>query len=477
MPKTAGDLTGQRFGKLTVVGYGGLRQEKRQKVSVWNCVCDCGRACVVPGYLLKRGRRKSCGCIRAAGNDLIGKRFGKLVVMSEDTSKQTTLQKVICVCDCGNKISVATRNLKNGKIRDCGCGREPAVKGEPVLEQQKKERVSQRICRFYEGKITSSDSLEVWSDIWIGAVLPNVIKETTIRMYAETLERHILPYLGSVSLGNLSDKTLSSWISRLREKSSAGGRKMTEGTLRNTFSILNGCLRDAQKAGLMTQNPCQDFCWDMKARNLWEEGGGLDEKQIACLEPWLAAYKDRDGYPLGIAYELVLYAGITMSEAAALRWEDVDLEGHRLFIRKFLTERKSLLDGPAKNVYTVENAVGKRRREVPLPENLCGKLSHIQQVFGGEKQDYLIPSGEKGPVRLDRLRSALTRQGKNCGIGNVTPRMLRDSYAMRAVRAGATSDELAELMGFASPQQVIRRYMPRKAGDKRRLVDRMFEKV
>lgn len=55
--------------------------------------------------------------------------------------------------------------------------------------------------------------------------------------------------------------------------------------------------------------------------------------------------------------------------------------------------------------------------------------------------------------------------------------MLRDSYAMRAVRAGATSDELAELMGFASPQQVIRRYMPRKAGDKRRLVDRMFEKV
>lgn len=45
---------------------------------------------------------------------------------------------------------------------------------------------------------------------------------------------------------------------------------------------------------------------------------------------------------------------------------------------------------------------------------------------------------------------------------------------MKAVRAGATSDVLAELMGFASPQQVVRRYMPRVSEDKRLLIDRMF---
>lgn len=40
--------------------------------------------------------------------------------------------------------------------------------------------------------------------------------------------------------------------------------------------------------------------------------------------------------------------------------------------------------------------------------------------------------------------------------------------------AGATSDTIAELMGFASSQQVIRRYMPKTVTDKRELMKKMF---
>lgn len=42
------------------------------------------------------------------------------------------------------------------------------------------------------------------------------------------------------------------------------------------------------------------------------------------------------------------------------------------------------------------------------------------------------------------------------------------------VQAGATSDLIAELMGFASSQQVIRRYMPANKMNERELLDRMF---
>jgi hypothetical protein len=55
------DLTGRQFGRLTVlchVGsspYGG---------TLWKCQCSCGNRCVKRDGSLKRGKTKSCGCLR-----------------------------------------------------------------------------------------------------------------------------------------------------------------------------------------------------------------------------------------------------------------------------------------------------------------------------------------------------------------------------------------------------------------------------
>lgn len=58
----ARDLTGTRFGLLTVGGFFGRSQGFRQEVT-WACVCDCGGSAVVRGSLLRRGHTKSCGCL------------------------------------------------------------------------------------------------------------------------------------------------------------------------------------------------------------------------------------------------------------------------------------------------------------------------------------------------------------------------------------------------------------------------------
>ena len=84
MARKMKDLTGQRFGKLAVTGFAGYGHNSRQRVSLWDCACDCGNTCTVQGYLLKNGRRKSCGCIRYSPEDMVGQRFGKLVVLSND---------------------------------------------------------------------------------------------------------------------------------------------------------------------------------------------------------------------------------------------------------------------------------------------------------------------------------------------------------------------------------------------------------
>jgi hypothetical protein len=55
------DLTGQQFGRLTVIGLAGQMAGK----TMWTCRCICGWQKVIRGTHLTGGRVGSCGCLRA----------------------------------------------------------------------------------------------------------------------------------------------------------------------------------------------------------------------------------------------------------------------------------------------------------------------------------------------------------------------------------------------------------------------------
>jgi hypothetical protein len=55
------ELTGKRFGLLTVEKYIGLNNSKNK---VWRCKCDCGNYCNVTTTYLNNGKTSSCKCNR-----------------------------------------------------------------------------------------------------------------------------------------------------------------------------------------------------------------------------------------------------------------------------------------------------------------------------------------------------------------------------------------------------------------------------
>ena len=62
--KISKDLTGQRFGRLVVIGKAPpcIRKNGR-KVIMWHCKCDCGIEKDIMGYSLMTGHTRSCGCL------------------------------------------------------------------------------------------------------------------------------------------------------------------------------------------------------------------------------------------------------------------------------------------------------------------------------------------------------------------------------------------------------------------------------
>ena len=57
------DLTGQKFGRLTVLAPAANVGNR----TAWLCRCDCGKKTVVRTYHLRSGHTKSCGCQNGDG--------------------------------------------------------------------------------------------------------------------------------------------------------------------------------------------------------------------------------------------------------------------------------------------------------------------------------------------------------------------------------------------------------------------------
>lgn len=58
------DLTGQQFGRLTVIEFEGLRGMNR----AWRCICECGTEATAITSRLTGGRTRSCGCLVSENN-------------------------------------------------------------------------------------------------------------------------------------------------------------------------------------------------------------------------------------------------------------------------------------------------------------------------------------------------------------------------------------------------------------------------
>lgn len=121
------NLTGRRFGKLTVLSITEKRMDSGSVV--WLCRCDCGNVADVSARRLVRGKVKSCGCLSAPPpKNYIGKKFGRLTVteyigrkrkITENSKRTDTYWR--CLCECGNTVDVAQAGLQSGSTQSCGC--------------------------------------------------------------------------------------------------------------------------------------------------------------------------------------------------------------------------------------------------------------------------------------------------------------------------------------------------------------------
>jgi hypothetical protein len=89
---------------------------------MWLFKCDCGNEIEFPSCEAQRGRFKNCGCVQTIKSrlDLTGNKYGRLTVISF-AEKEHRKNHWNCQCECGKLVVVSMYKLLSGHTKSCGC--------------------------------------------------------------------------------------------------------------------------------------------------------------------------------------------------------------------------------------------------------------------------------------------------------------------------------------------------------------------
>lgn len=132
------NLIGQKFNRLTVIDKApDYVSPSGTHFVQWKCRCECGNEIVTREHALLSGHTKGCGRKHRRYEDLTGKKFGKLTVLSQAEDEITSKGRQIrwlCRCECGNEIITRGTSLRNGHTRSCGCLHSEAAMGIGLID-------------------------------------------------------------------------------------------------------------------------------------------------------------------------------------------------------------------------------------------------------------------------------------------------------------------------------------------------------
>lgn len=112
------NIINKRFGRLTVIDF-----DHMDRGAYYLCECDCGNRKVISRNNLVTGNSTSCGCKKyeLRTEDITGKRFGRLTVLGFDHMDRWGSSYWMCECDCGDTTVVSRKHLLDGHVTSCGC--------------------------------------------------------------------------------------------------------------------------------------------------------------------------------------------------------------------------------------------------------------------------------------------------------------------------------------------------------------------
>jgi integrase len=204
------------------------------------------------------------------------------------------------------------------------------------------------------------------------------LEPATLESYRQHLEQHIVPFIGTAKLSQLTVPMVREFMDRLRAE------KRSPAMIKRVVGDLGAILADAQERGTVAQNVVRSLS---RRRNGKHAEGrykhrlkvGVDIPTPEEIRSIIAHLKGR-WRPLLLT---AIFTGLRASELRGLRWEDVDLKRAVLHVTQRADKFKTI--GRPKSASS--------HRDVPMPPLLVNTLREWKLKCPKSDSGLVFPTG------------------------------------------------------------------------------------
>ena len=285
---------------------------------------------------------------------------------------------------------------------------------------------------------SSCKTVHVLFDEWLSAVKLRV-KSSTYSNYRMKIQKHILPEFGDIRYDKLDVNMIHNFIN---QKISSG---LSEKYVSDIMIVFKSMAKYMSRV-YGFKNVIADA---VLPRNSVKETSVLSEEQQNILHKYLTGNMNSTA----LCILLSMYTGIRIGEVCCLMWGDIDFENNTLSINK--TVQRMQNTGLSSTALVIGSPKSKSSsRIIPVP-------SFLQEILSEYKKSpdtYILSecSNITEPRTLQRRFKTIL---KKAGLPDVNYHSLRHMFATNCIKIGFDVRTLSEILGHASVETTLNRYV------------------
>jgi len=285
------------------------------------------------------------------------------------------------------------------------------------------------------------------------------VKPSTYAIYVQIANKHILPFFGHMTAGQLSEETIQSFADGLLAQG------LSVHSIRDALMILKMILRFGEKL-----NAWPHIIYDVHFPTTACQMVAIPVMTHSDQRKLVSYLKDNFSFRnLGLL--ICLYSGLRIGEVCALQWRDLDVAAGEIHVTKTV-QRIWLSDGEEK-VYTM--SVGQPKtasslRDIPICRELMKTIRPLQKVMA---DDFYVISNAAAPLEPRYYRDYFRKLLVKLGIPPTRFHSLRHSFATRCIESKCDYKTVSAILGHSSLATTMDLYVHPGFAEKKKAIEKM----
>lgn len=273
-------------------------------------------------------------------------------------------------------------------------------------------------------------------------------KTSTQNKYHNMLTNYILLEYGNQPFSTITYEFIEAHCKFLLESGGKKGNGLSPKTVSDVLAIIRNISKFAIRKGIYVANDANavQIRQDIKPMRV------LNKAEQSQLCEYIL--KKPEACSIGIL--VCMFTGLRIGEICALRWEDISFSDQSIYIHHTLQRIQMHRGHGAKTEVVVTTPKSSCSiRKIPLPDEILEILVLNKKASSG----YVLTNDEYKFIEPRTMQNKFKKILKAVGIENANFHALRHTFATRCVELGFDVKSLSEILGHATVNITMNRYV------------------